>query len=147
MARNHPAHLATELGNSSGPLYVEELFKNEVIPENKFSLYFTQPGSESWADLGEPFLDNVRSDSSLVEIQMIEEDFFWAGYCQGVAIGTTAKKNTYRWGTLEDSNTEKKGALYSIFDTGASSLMIGQMYYDSFIRKIMEQVPDVNWSY
>ena len=78
---------------------------------------------------------------------MIEEDFFWAGYCQGVAIGNVKKQNTYRWGTLEDSNTEKKGALYSIFDTGASSLMIGQMYYDSLITKIMEKVPDVKWSY
>ena len=125
MARNNPSHLETEVGNNSGPLYVENLFKAGVIPENKFSLYFTQPGSESWADLGEPILDNIRSDATLVEIQMLEEDFFWAGYCQGVAIGDTEKKNTYRWGPIEDSKTETNGALYSILDTGSSSLMIG----------------------
>ena len=78
---------------------------------------------------------------------MLEEDFFWAGYCQGVAIGNADVENTYRWGSLEDSNTEVDGALYSIFDTGSSSLMIGQMYYDSLINKIMEKVPDVTWSY
>ena len=71
MSRNKVSHLSPDEGNVSGPLYVEHLFSAGVIPENKFSLYFTQPGSESWADLGEPDLTNIRSDANLVEIQML----------------------------------------------------------------------------
>ena len=41
MARNRASHLSPELGNISGPLYVENLFTAGVIPENKFSLFFT----------------------------------------------------------------------------------------------------------
>ena len=66
MARNKASHLAPEVGNVSGPLYVENLYNAGIIAANKFSLYFTQAGSESWADLGEPDLENIRSDASLV---------------------------------------------------------------------------------
>ena len=149
MARNHAAHLEPNLGNTTGPLYVENLWSAGVIPENKFSFYFTQPGSESWADLGEPDLTNVRKDATATEVQMLKEDFFWAGYCQGVAIGNPSDAmNTYRWGPLEDAKTEVDGSLYSILDTGSSSLMIGQMYYDSLIRNIMERAGSgVAWQY
>ena len=64
---------------------------------------------------------------------MIKKDFFWATYCQGVAIGNTKTENTYGFGTNKDAETEIDNTLYSIFDTGSSSLMIASMYYDSFI--------------
>jgi hypothetical protein len=93
MARNNPVHVAPENGNTTGPLYVEALAKAGVIPDNKFSFYFTEPGTLSWVDLGDPQTDNIRSDAELVTTQMIEKDFFWADYCQGVAIGDREIKN------------------------------------------------------
>ena len=38
--------------------------------------------------------------------------------------------------------------MYSIIDTGATSIMISSIYYESYIEKIMELVPDsVNLEY
>ena len=68
---------------------------------------------------------------------MVQKDFFWAAYCQGVAVGDTEVENTYGFGTNKDFETELDNTLYSIFDTGSSSLMISSVYYDSFILKIM----------
>ena len=97
MARNKPFHIQPESGNTSGPLYVEHLHKAGVIGEDKFSFYFTEPGTLSWVDLGEPDFANIREDAYLEPIQMIEEDFFWGDYCQGVGIGDTNAANTYSW--------------------------------------------------
>ena len=146
MSRNNPFHVAPEAGNTTGPLYVEALAKAGIIPENKFSFYFTEPGTLSWVDLGEPQLDNIRSNATLVDTQMIEEDFFWSGYCQGVAIGDTTEANVYSWGTTDDYTTEKNNAFYSIIDTGSTALMISALYFESLITKIMAKVPDAEWS-
>ena len=53
MSRNEQFLLTDEV-KEIGPLYVEHLFKAEVIPDNKFSFYFTEPGELSYVDLGEP---------------------------------------------------------------------------------------------
>ena len=38
--------------------------------------------------------------------------------------------------------------MYSVIDTGATSIMISNLYYESYIEKIMELVPDgVSWEY
>lgn len=60
MSRNKPFYLQPDEGNITGPLYVEALKNADVITENKFSFYFTQPGKLSWVDLGGPRLDYVR---------------------------------------------------------------------------------------
>ena len=78
---------------------------------------------------------------------MIEEDFFWGDYCQGVGIGNTNAANTYSWQPLSDYNTEVDQAFYSIVDTGSTALMISALYYESLITKMMEQVPSVDWSF
>ena len=48
MSRNKPFHIQPENGNTSGPLYVEHLYKAGIIGEDKFSFYFTEPGTLSW---------------------------------------------------------------------------------------------------
>ena len=40
LSRNNPSYISPERGNSSGPLYVEALYKAGLIKENKFSFYF-----------------------------------------------------------------------------------------------------------
>ena len=106
MARNNKYHLLPEVGDIVGPLYVEALYENGLIPENKFSFFFTEAGYDSWVDFGEPKLDNVREDASLVDVQLIEEDFFWAGYCQGVAFRDTSEDNSYSFGRINQFETE-----------------------------------------
>lgn len=106
MSRNKPFHISPENGNQTGPLYIEHLAKVGIIGDDMFSFYFTEPGTLSWVDLGEPDLTNVRQDAKLEVIQMIEEDFFWGDYCQGVAIGDTLAENAYSWETLPDYSTE-----------------------------------------
>jgi hypothetical protein len=146
MSRNKPFHIAPEQGNQSGPLYVENLAAAGVIPQNMFSFYFTEPGNMSWVDLGEPDLDNIRPDATLETTQMIAEDFFWAEYCQGVAIGDTSVENTYSWGVLDDYTTEKDQAFYSIIDTGSTALVISSLYFESLITKIFAKVDSsVEW--
>ena len=51
-------------------------------------------------------LSNLKNGENLVELEMVETDFFWAAYCHGIAIGDTKTKNTYRWGPTEDKETE-----------------------------------------
>ena len=147
MSRNKPFHISPEAGNTSGPLYVEHLYNAGIIGEDKFSFYFTEPGTLSWVDLGEPDYSNIREDAFLENIQFIEEDFFWADYCQGVAIGDTNTSNTYSWQVLNDYDTEKDQAFYSVIDTGSSVLWISALYYEDMILKMMEKVPEVEWQF
>ena len=42
---------------------------------------------DSWIDLGGSDLSTLAQGEELVQVQMIEKDFFWAQYCQAVAIG------------------------------------------------------------
>ena len=78
---------------------------------------------------------------------MLEEDFFWGNYCEGVAFGDTKAANSYGWGTLDNYDLEKGNSFYSFFDTGASALMISALYYEAFIYKIFEKVPEAVWTY
>ena len=79
MSRNNPMYLQPNEGNISGPLYVEALADANIIPSNRFSFYFTQPGQLSWVDLGDPRLDYVKADSTLTSVEMLE-DYFWANF-------------------------------------------------------------------
>ena len=51
------------------------------------------------------------------------------------------------WGYHESFGDDYDGNMYTIIDTGATSLMISNLYYDSYIEKIMEQVPGVEWEF
>ena len=146
MARNNPFHIAPLNDSQAGPLYVEKLKENGIIDENMYSFYYTEAGSLSWVDLGSPDYDNVRDGSDVEVIPMIEEDFFYGQYCQGIAIGDTSVENTMVWGT-QDTKSELDNTFYSIIDTGSTALMISSLYYEAYIQQIMARVPDVFWEY
>ena len=76
-----------ERGNTSGPLLMEKMADEGTISANKYSFYFQETTEESWMDLGEPIMSNIKANSYLVETQMIEEDFFYGFYNTGIAIG------------------------------------------------------------
>ena len=52
------------------------------------------------------------------------------------------------WGTLENVDTEVDNTFYTIVDTGSTALMISDIYYESLIEKIMDEVPTrVEWEF
>ena len=113
-----------------------------------FSFYFTEAGDLSWVDLGEPDYENVREGENVVDIPFIEEDFFYAQYCQGIAVGDKNWSEAMVWGTLDNVDTEVDNTFYTIVETGSTALMISDIYYESLIEKIMEKVPArVEWEF
>ena len=52
------------------------------------------------------------------------------------------------WGSLDNVDTEVDNTFYSIVDTGSTALMISDIYYESLIEKIMDEVPTrVEWEF
>ena len=149
MARNRPQYLAPELGNPTGSLYFLKLATDGVISEHKFSFYISEPGinSTSFLDLGEPNLDNIRNDTTVKTTQLIKDDYYFAGYCQGVAIGSDSAQTLYAWENQSGQDTIVDNSVYSIIDTGASAIMISALYYESLIEEIMTWVPNVEVTY
>ena len=47
---------------------MEHLADAEVISENKFSFYFTSPGSLSWVDFGAPVEGNIKKDATVKDV-------------------------------------------------------------------------------
>jgi hypothetical protein len=90
LSRNNPFYLNEANGNTSGPLLIEALANANAINANMFSFYF-EPAypstNDSWIDLGEPNLSNVRVGAELKATQLIDPDFFWGFHLKGVAIG------------------------------------------------------------
>ena len=65
-----------------------------------------------------------------------------------MAIGDTDPANTYAWENYGDyAATVVDNSIYSIIDSGATTIMISTLYYESFIKRIMDRVPGVEWSY
>lgn len=52
------------------------------------------------------------------------------------------------WGSLDNVDTEVDNTFYTILDTGSTALMISDIYYESLIEKIMDEVPArVEWEF
>ena len=68
LSRNNPFYINEKIGNTSGPLLIEALANANAINANIFSFYFepAHPSTnDSWIDLGEPDLSNVRTGAEL----------------------------------------------------------------------------------
>ena len=102
LARDNPAYLAPNEGNQTGPLFIDHLWKDGVISDPIFALHMDSQNGDSWIDLGGPDLSTLARGEELVPLKMIEKDFFWASYCQAVAIDNTQEANAYRWGPIDD---------------------------------------------
>ena len=78
---------------------------------------------------------------------MNEEDFFWSGYCQGVAISDTSIANSFAWDALTEYDTWRPdNSLYSIIDSGSPSIMISSLYFESLITAIFERTPGARFT-
>lgn len=83
----------------------------------------------------------------MTTVQMLE-DYFWAGFCSGIAIGTTEPKDQLKWENSNDyKQTIKNNGIYSVVDTGSTAMMISSIYFESLIENIVAAVPGVKWSF
>ena len=74
------------------------MVKWDLLNSNKYSFHISPPGGLSWVDLGEPNYNNIGNFNEIVEIQFMQNDFFYSEFCQGIAFGDTGNK--YSWGDL-----------------------------------------------
>lgn len=82
----------------------------------------------------------MQMGSYLAHINL-HDDFFWSADCQGFAIGSL--KDGYRWGSIKGaSKTVSDGMVYSIFDTGASAIIIPKAYFKNFLKELFKKVID-----
>ena len=81
LAREYPFILAPEEETKTGVNYIKALAEADIIPANEFAFYFNPPEWLSWIDLGPAQEKHFRNDTTVMELQMNEEDFFWSGYC------------------------------------------------------------------
>lgn len=99
-------------------------------------------------DLGDPVIENVRNDATVKTIKLLEDDFFWGGYCHGIGIGGTGARDSFMFQGTSEYSTEVNNSLYSILDTGATSIMISSLYYESFIHELFDRTPgSIEWEF
>ena len=78
----------------------------------------------------------MRNPGDIRYINMLD-DFYWSAYNQGVAVGST--RNAFGYSSVS-YNQEQNNELYTIFDTGTSSINFSALYFDHFIEEIFEYV-------
>lgn len=85
----------------------------------------------SWIDIGAP--DTQQQTSAPVALDCLD-DFFWSHTNQGVRFGSNeAQAFTYE---MMEEGTQINGGIYTIFDTGASSIFLSVLWYESFIEQL-----------
>lgn len=126
------------MGNLAGPLITEELFKAGQINANKFSFHFTiDDPLLNWVDMGEPDYASVRPGSNVFEMQVLD-DFFWSTYNTGFAVGSIANGYYYEPSLFIDEINLTLDGVFTIVDTGASSINVCSLYYESIVRAIFD---------
>ena len=142
LARDHPYFLSEDKSVLRGPSYMKALQKAELISENTFSFNMVPFGddADSAIDFGKPRKSRMRDSDELVWIEL-QEDFFWSSYCQGFAIGELS--NSWAWGSIKDNDeTLKDNTIYSLFDTGASQIIVPQNYFSDFLEQVYSGMAD-----
>lgn len=134
LARNRPFYLGKEQKAKRGPSYMAALKNADVIQQTTFSFAMAPEGADSFIDFGEVNSDRMDDADSLVYIDLLD-DFFWSANCQGFAIGST--KKGYRWGSIDGAaRTLSDGEMYSIFDTGASAILLPKAFFKNFLTEL-----------
>lgn len=140
LARNKPFLLSGESEVVRGPSLMNALSNANRIPENTFSLMVQQAGRSSLIDFGAPQSSRLQSGASLAYIPL-EEDFFFSAFCQGIAIGDTSSASSYNWQNIEGQEaTIRDNAMYSIFDSGATAVILPQYYFTQVLGLIYAKI-------
>ena len=137
LARGGSYFYLGDLTRNPGPLYIDGMIRSNLISDRKFSFYFTLSGN-SYVDFGQPQDSAMRNRNDLRYINLLD-DFYWSAFNQAVAVGNTDPSNAYGYENVS-YNQEYENKLYSIFDTGTSSINFSALYFDDFIEKIFDYV-------
>ena len=132
LCRNRNVYINPGQETDVGPLYLEEMRRQNVIDRSTVSFYFQSPGLVSFANFGEPDLSYLRTDSDLIYIDMLD-DFFYSQFNQGVAIGSIDNEDYSFAFQHSHSNydlTIVDNAVYSIIDTGSNAIYFSALYYE-----------------
>ena len=123
MARNKPFLLGNST-NAVGPLFVDALANAKVISDNRFSFSLGYVNGSTFVDFGVPQTSAMSNQNDIRDIY-VEKDFFWSAYSQAMAFNTTSMDSSYGYvnGSL----------VYSIFDTGASGIMLSSDYFQTIV--------------
>ena len=84
---------------------------------------------------------------------MTQDDFFWSAYNQAIGIGSTYNNFIFGYGPSnkryqQTINTQGgANAVYSIFDTGLSAIMISGFYFDDLIKYIFKYIGGDNYQF
>ena len=93
--------------------------------------------SFSWVDFGNATVNN--SDSTFSFPLRVNDDFFWSLSTSAVRFGENSR-NAWAF-NMTDPQVElvqdgPATGVYTIFDTGASDIMISKLWYEDFIIKL-----------
>ena len=88
--------------------------------------------------------------SSADDIRWINvlDDFFWSAYNQGIGVGSTDPEDTYAYSPIEKHpDLVVNNAMYTIIDTGSSTLIVSNYYFEDLIRLIFDKVGDDEYKF
>lgn len=112
-----------------GPLFANELYKDDNIPEPTFSFGMVGYTAEeqSFVDFGKP--DEFRCEGGEITSDNsvtfgFSDDFFWSTFTQAIKFSSTIAYAI-------DS------APYTIFDTGSSHMMVPPLLYEPIVENII----------
>jgi len=128
MSQNKQMLLSTQ-EMEVGPLFANELYRVENIPEPTFSF-----GMQGYSDEESSFVDFGKPDEFRVEGAKLDEnttitfgfndDFFWSTWTQAMRFG-------------ENQEFAIEGSPYTIFDTGSSHLMVPPLLLEPIINGLV----------
>ena len=119
-----------------GPLYVNKLADLGLISDPRFSFSHTYTGTP-FVDFGPPQKSAMTSEWDIRYV-MMEEDFFWSAFTQGIAFNTTENENSFGF--------SNGSYVYSTFDTGSSGVLFSADYFDAVIARIYDMLGTSNYA-
>ena len=82
----------------------------------------------SFIDFGTPDVNAMSNPMDIVEIDMMN-DFFWSAFNTGVSFGKPNKTNSFAYPGTD---------VYSITDTGSSTILIRADYFEAVIDRVFK---------
>ena len=112
------------------------------ITERTFSFYTNRDGTSSQFDIGTPYTSHMKGNSlsRVMYIPVDGDEYFWAGWNQGISFGPTPNTtNSFAYEDQEgwrNKDTIWSHATYSIFDSSFPYIAISPLHFDAFLAQL-----------
>ena len=123
--------LATDADRFIGPNVIKILRNSGAIEDIIFAFYLRShlDTGSSFIDIGQILNDRMSSPSDLIEISILNEDYFWSNTVKGIKFGSD---DTDEWGMEE---------VKAFLDSGTSFITISFLYWDWFLDHLASFLP------